>query len=235
MEKRIVAIIGSEKNRQNSNTVALADLLINKIGNLYPEISAEVIVLGEKSIFFCKSCMTCNKTGHCCINDDMSAVVDKMQNADVVILGSPVHIAHVSGMYKNFLDRLFMYMHTFEFLGKPFVSLVTTNGSGEEEALKYMNHTALLLGMIHQGSLARLHSEPFCPEKANKIAHRVAGLLSGEKRLKPALRNSLYFWSMKRIIRNNLSFFEFENLIWQSRGWYETSYRKILAKYLQGN
>jgi multimeric flavodoxin WrbA len=228
MEKKILAIIGSEKKSNESNTVALAGLLIEKISNIYIDATAEIIVLGEQNIRFCKGCMTCTKIGTCCIDDDMRKIVQKMQSADAIILGSPVHISHVSGMYKNFLDRMFVYMHTFEFFGKPFVSIVTTNGSGEEDTLKYMNHTALLLGMIHQGSLVKFNNETLDSEKVDKVAWRIADIFSGEEKLKPTLKNSLYFWSMKKIIRENLSYFEHEHKVWEKRGWYNLSFKEVL-------
>ena len=228
MEKKILAIIGSEKKNAESNTVSLANLLIEKISNVHVDTTAEIIVLGEQNISFCKACMTCNNSGQCCIDDDLHIIITKIREADAVILGSPVHVGHVSGMYKNFLDRIFVYMHTFGFLGKPFVTIVSGNGSGEKETLKYMNHTALLLGMIHKGSLVKLNNEPLDLLKADKVAWKVADILSGDEKLKPTIKNYLYFRSMKKLIRNNLSHYKQEDEICQKRGWYNLSYKEIL-------
>jgi len=228
MEKKILAIIGSEKKKTDSNTVALANLLIEKISNICNGATAEIIVLGEQNISFCKGCMTCSKTGKCCIDDDIQIIIQKLYETDVVILGSPVHISHVSGMYKNFLDRLFVYMHTFEFLGKPFISIVSTNGSGEEDTLKYINHTALLLGMIHQGSLVKFNNETLDISKVDKLALRIADIFTAKIKIKSSFKNFLYFWSMKKIIRENVTYFEFEDKVWQKRGWYNMSFKNIL-------
>lgn len=232
MEKKILAIIGSEKTIGASKTGNLAGLLIEKITNIHPETSAEIIILGEQNLQFCKGCMKCNKSGQCCINDDMPMILSRMHDADLVILGSPVHISHVSGMYKNFLDRMLVQMHTFGFLGKPFISVVSTNGSGEESTIKYMNHTALLLGMIHQGSLVLIDNEAFNTGKMDNLAWKIADFFSGDVKLKPKLKNSLYFWSMKRIIRRNLPYFEFEDKVWKKRGWYQQSYKEIFKSIL---
>lgn len=227
MDKKILAIIGSHNNNEESNTVSLAKLLISKISNIYDDVTAEVIVLGEQNIDFCKGCMNCTKVGKCCIDDDMQHIIRKLHEADAIILGSPVHISHVSGIYKNFLDRIFVYMHTFEFFGKPYVSIVSTNGSGEDDTLKYMNHTALLLGMIHQGSLVKLNNQSLDIDRANNIAWRIADIFSGEEKLKPKIKNTLYFRSMKKIIRENTNYFEHEHKVWQKRGWYNLSYREV--------
>jgi hypothetical protein len=121
-------------------------------------------------------------------------------------------------------------MHTFEFLGKPFVSVVSTNGSGEEDTIKYINHTALLLGMINLGSIFRLNNEKFDEKNLDKISLRLLKLMTNKTKLKPGFKNSLYFWSMKKIIRENKPYFEYEDQIWKTRDWYKLSYKKVFNK-----
>jgi multimeric flavodoxin WrbA len=118
-------------------------------------------------------------------------------------------------------------MHTFEFIGKPFVSVVSTNGSGEEETIKYIDHTALLLGMIKVGSLIKLNNEAFNHKKQERLVKEIVKVLNDRKNLKPSIKNSLYFWSMKKIIRENLEYFEYENKVWEQRGWYKSSFKRV--------
>jgi multimeric flavodoxin WrbA len=227
--KKILAIIGSEKPVDSSITANLAQSLIDKIANRIDEVDFEILSLGEQNLMICKGCRSCSKTGKCILNDNLDKIIKKIKSSDLIILGSPVHISHVSATYKNFLDRLHVLMHTFEFLGKPFVSVVSTNGSGEEDTVKYLNHTALLLGMIKLGTLIKFNNEIFDEKKSDRISEELIKMLTNKSKLKPTFKNSLYFWSMKKIIRDNKQYFEYEDQIWNTRDWYYLSYRKVFS------
>jgi multimeric flavodoxin WrbA len=225
--KKILAIIGSEKPVDSSITANLAQNLIDKIANRIDEVDFEIISLGEQNLMICKGCRSCSKTGKCILSDKLDSIIEKAKSSDLIILGSPVHISHVSATYKNFLDRLHVLMHTFEFLGKPFVSIVSTNGSGEDDTVKYINHTALLLGMIKLGTVIKFNNEIFDERKSNRISEELVKMFTNKSKLKPTFKNSLYFWSMKKIIRDNKQYFEYEDKIWNTRGWYNLSYKKV--------
>ena len=90
------------------------------IGNTYVSINAvaeelkkegidvEIINVGNKNITGCKACGGCSKTGKCVINDGVNEMIEKMKDADGIILGSPVYYAGLNGTMKAFLDRAFM-------------------------------------------------------------------------------------------------------------------------------
>ena len=68
----------------------------------------EYIKLKDKQIKSCVGCYTCwTKTpGECIFKDDMADLRKKYRQADLVILASPLYIFNVTGLMKNFLDRL---------------------------------------------------------------------------------------------------------------------------------
>ena len=228
--KKIIAIIGSEKPATNSITANLAKSLIDKIANRLDDVEYEILSLGEQNLMICKGCRRCSKNGKCILNDDLDKIIEKIKSSDLIIIGSPVHISHVSATYKNFLDRLHVLMHTFEFLGKPFVGVLSTNGSGEEDTIKYINHTALLLGMIKLGTLIKFNNETFDEKKSDRISEEIIKMFNNKSKLKPTFKNTLYFWSMKKIIRDNKQYFEYEDQIWKARDWYNLSYKKAFNK-----
>lgn len=55
----------------------------------------------------CKGCFACWKTtpGHCCMDDDMTLVIDKILWADVIIYSFPLYYFNVPGTLKNLIDR----------------------------------------------------------------------------------------------------------------------------------
>jgi|WetSurMetagenome_2_1015567.scaffolds.fasta_scaffold46157_2 multimeric flavodoxin WrbA len=227
--KNILVINGSQKSADHSTTAGIARNLLLETGFYYPDFHTEFVALGEAKLKMCTGCKACSKTGVCVQSDSLNGIIHKIKAADFVILGTPVYISHVSATYKNFLDRLNMQMHNFEFIGKPFVSVVSTNGSGEQETLKYMNHTALLLGMIRAGSVVHFNSDPSkTNHQIDKLAPKIAGMLSGSQPVKPSIKNRLYFWWMKKIIRENKAYFKYEYNIWQQKGWFEMNYTKAV-------
>jgi multimeric flavodoxin WrbA len=71
-------------------------------------IETEIVQIGNRNIRGCLDCGMCRKLGHCAITDDpVNESFEKMQEADGVILASPVYYGGIAGTFKSFLDRLF--------------------------------------------------------------------------------------------------------------------------------
>lgn len=99
--KKVLVI--STSLRGNSNSEALADEFVcgaQDSGN-----QAEKVSLRGKAISFCRGCFACLKSGHCAINDDANAIVEKMLNADVLVFASPIYYYEMCGQMKTLLDR----------------------------------------------------------------------------------------------------------------------------------
>lgn len=228
--KKIVAIVGSPKSAEQSVTVniinSFLDLLIKKNKN----IQSEIIVLSQKNILPCKGCMMCTQNGKCLLNDDFLSIKKEMKDADLLFFGSPVHFNHVSSLFQNFVERSLIDLHTFEHIGKPFISFVTTNGSGEKEVDKYLTKIGLLFGAIKIGSVIKIDNEKFNVDNLNKLAQKVNMILTEEKKVKPKLMNIMYFSSMKSIIKNNEKYFRYEAKVWEKRNWLNKSYKAIITR-----
>lgn len=69
---------------------------------------AKIEQVGSKMITGCHACGGCGKTGKCIINDGANEIIEKMKDADAIVLGSPVYYAGVNGTMKGFLDRAFI-------------------------------------------------------------------------------------------------------------------------------
>ena len=70
-------------------------------------IEAEIIHVGHKDIHGCVACGKCRETGKCVFNDMVNEVATKFEQADALVIGSPVYYAGVAGTMNSFLDRLF--------------------------------------------------------------------------------------------------------------------------------
>lgn len=72
-------------------------------------IEVEIVHVGNKAIRGCLACNGCvrNQNEKCVIKDEVNEWIQKMKEADGIILASPVHYASIGGTMKSFLDRAF--------------------------------------------------------------------------------------------------------------------------------
>lgn len=76
------------------------------------EAQTELICLGDLEIGYCRGCKACYQTGKCVVKDDMQALMDKLQKADVLVMAAPSYWADVPGICKSFIDRCTPYGDT---------------------------------------------------------------------------------------------------------------------------
>jgi multimeric flavodoxin WrbA len=93
-------------------------------------IEVEVIQVGDKDIHGCIACSKCRELKRCSISGDpVNEAFEKMQDADGVILGTPVYYGGVAGTFKSFLDRLFFPGPAMRYkVGATVISLRRTGG-----------------------------------------------------------------------------------------------------------
>ena len=70
-------------------------------------IETELVQVGSKSIRGCISCNRCAELGHCVFDDLVNEVAPKFEEADGLVVGSPVYYASPNGTILSFMDRLF--------------------------------------------------------------------------------------------------------------------------------
>ena len=71
----------------------------------------EMVMLRDRNIQFCKNCLTCYKDleseiSPCTIEDDVGDILEKIREADGIILASPVHCGFVTGLMMAFIERI---------------------------------------------------------------------------------------------------------------------------------
>ncbi len=71
---------------------------------------AKLLKLKDYNIEFCKGCLFCDKNAKCIINDDLNIIINQMLDNDIIIFAIPNYFGGMSGLFKNFIDRLhYMY------------------------------------------------------------------------------------------------------------------------------
>lgn len=98
--KKALILIGSPK--KNGNCAFAAKMIV--IG-LNDDITAENINVSTLNISPCSDCGYCLKHGRCKINDDMSFILQKINDADIIFVSSPLYFNSVSAQLKMVIDR----------------------------------------------------------------------------------------------------------------------------------
>ena len=71
------------------------------------DIDVETVVLGNRDIRGCVACGSCAKTGKCVFDDGVNELAPKLQEADGLVIASPVYYASANATLIACLDRLF--------------------------------------------------------------------------------------------------------------------------------
>ena len=98
---RVLGIAGSP--RRGGNT----DLLLAEVmkGAASQKAEVETIVLCDLDIAPCLHCDACLKKGKCKIQDDMQMLYRELEQADRIVLASPVHFMGITAQMKAMIDR----------------------------------------------------------------------------------------------------------------------------------
>ncbi len=101
MSKKVLIISASPRKGGNS------DLLCDQFlaGAKEAGHNVEKIRLQDYKINYCLGCGVCNNTHKCVQKDDMASLLDKMVEADVIVLATPVYFYTMDAQLKTFIDR----------------------------------------------------------------------------------------------------------------------------------
>ena len=126
MSKKVLILSGSPRKDGNS------DILCNEFmrGAIESGNEVEKIRVAEKKIGFCTGCYACRDTGVCTIKDDMAEVMQKLIDADVIVLASPVYFYSIDAQLKALIDRT--VCRWTEVKDKEFYYIMTAADSGIE-------------------------------------------------------------------------------------------------------
>ncbi|MCK4790699.1 MAG: flavodoxin family protein [Anaerolineales bacterium] len=102
---KITVFNGSPRGKKGTTNVMVEEFLA---GASEAGAGVENIFLVEKEIGHCLGCVACwvKTPGECVHNDDMGELIEKFMGSDVSVFATPIHIDNVSGIMKNFIDRL---------------------------------------------------------------------------------------------------------------------------------
>lgn len=109
-------------------------------------VETEVIQVGNKDIRGCVSCGYCEKNGKCVVNDLVNEVALKFEEADGLVVGSPVYYGSPNGTILSFMDRFF-YSTSFSKHLKVGAAVVSCRRGGNTATFDVLNKYFTISGM----------------------------------------------------------------------------------------
>ncbi|MDD5455159.1 MAG: flavodoxin family protein [Candidatus Ratteibacteria bacterium] len=99
--KKIIGILGSP--RRGGNTEILLDAVLEAAQNKGADVKK--FILNELEFVPCQECENIRRDGICIVEDDWQKIFAEVENADTVVLASPIFFGSVSAQMKMFIDR----------------------------------------------------------------------------------------------------------------------------------
>lgn len=155
---KVIAFVGSP--RRNGNTAKIVNAICKGAKESGHEV--DVYNLSEMNNKGCIACDACQleKVDFCLIDDKLTNLLPQIAKADYLIVGTPIYMLHVSGVTKNFLDRLRPFLKpdlTAKHLpGKKYIT-VTCSGAPAaafSNVTEYLNQLFRFFKMENAGNIA---------------------------------------------------------------------------------
>ena len=151
----ILAVCGAADKTRNTATMVKSafDGAMSASG-----ASGEIIWLYDLNYKGCTGCHSCklldkSKFARCAVRDDLSPVLEKAIEADVIIIGSPIYYSDITGETRSFLERFLFPGMTYNkdriptYPKRPRIGWVfTMNAPGDY----YKDYFASLVGMTNR-------------------------------------------------------------------------------------
>ncbi len=103
-----VLLVNGSPHAEGNTYVALNEMI-----KVFEQEGVEITLLqiGNKDIRGCIACRSCAKTGKCVFDDAVNEAAKLFEEADGLVIGSPVYYASANPTLVAFLDRLFFSTH----------------------------------------------------------------------------------------------------------------------------
>lgn len=182
-----VLVLNGSPNKNGCTGAALDEVVrtLEKEG-----IETEVLHVGNKDIRRCIACNKCAELGKCVFDDLVNETAPKFEEAEGLIIGSPVYWGSPNGTLLAFLDRLFYSTHFSKHM-KVGAAVVSCRRGGNTASFDVLNKYFTITSMQVAGSSYWNQVHGFTAEDVKKdleglqtmrnLAHNMAFLIKAIK------------------------------------------------------
>jgi multimeric flavodoxin WrbA len=215
-----ILLISSSPHREKSKTFSLAKDVLKGISQIGADI--ETIHLYDFTVLFCKHCEKCHKDIlQCPLPDDTHLILQKMLEADGIILASPNYINQVTASMKALFDRSAHFIHCKRLLGKYAAGVVSSGSGQDKDVLDYIEYYGHTCGAQYSGGVSSaaqsIESEK---KKAVELGKKLAADIK-EQRTYPVQMEVIEKGKQhfKAIVEARKKEWTGEYRYWQDKGW----------------
>lgn len=194
--------------RQTGNTALALAIVAESLQQ--KGVIVESINIAHMNIQTCHGCRLCFDKGEeaCPHKDDLLGIYARVQEADLLVIGSPIYVEDINGVLKNWIDRMAFICHRPSLFGKK-AFLICTSGSGASgHGFKTVQRAFQSWGIQTIGKAqfiagAEIEKEAFLQKYGQKIEKIVATILhSMDVHRKPSLISIVTFQIQKMCYLN---------------------------------
>lgn len=138
-----VLMINGSPRREGNTSIALKEM--EQIF-LQEDIEVETVQIGNKDIRGCIACYSCKEKGRCVFDDEVNQLAAKFEEADGLVIASPVYYASANATLIACLDRLFYSTH-FDKTMKVGASVTVARRGGCSSTFDELNKYFTITGM----------------------------------------------------------------------------------------
>ena len=138
-----ILLLNGSPHEHGCSYTALAEVAgtLNKNG-----VETEMMWVGMKAINGCIDCGKCAETGRCVFNDMVNEILDRLDEFDGIVVGSPVYYGSASAQVCCILDRL-CFAGGGRMKGKLAAAVVSCRRGGASAAFDRLNKYFLMNNM----------------------------------------------------------------------------------------
>jgi multimeric flavodoxin WrbA len=197
-----VLIVNGSPRKGGNCSVAL-----NEMKNIFKEAGIEVTeeVVGNKDIRGCIACNYCEEAGKCVFDDEVNKIASLLEEADALVLASPVYYASANSTLTACLDRLF-FSSSFDKTMKVGASVVCARRGGCSTTFDQLNKYFTISGMPVASSQYWNSIHGLFPGEANKDEE-------GKQTMRTLARNMVFLMKSIELGKKEFGLPEVEEIV----------------------
>jgi multimeric flavodoxin WrbA len=237
---KILAITGSPFQ---GNTLEKVENLERKLVK-FKDVEFETIHLKDMDLKPCLGCFQCFIKGDdkCPLKDDKEKIFQKLEEAEGVILATPVYSMHVSYLLKLFIDRFSCTFHRPRYFGKYVMTVAVAGNIGLKETHNYLKMVAETWGFEFVDELSYraapkntpMKIPPLKKDRTDRVVDKFYTAIKEKKPKKLTLSDYLTFRLMQSVYKRLEHMSPFDYQYWQEKGWFDKGTRYFCGN-IRGN
>ncbi|ODS40998.1 hypothetical protein BEH94_10555 [Candidatus Altiarchaeales archaeon WOR_SM1_SCG] len=159
---KVLGIDGSPREGKGNTEIVVRKALDVCKGN---GLETEFVAISDLKVEYCDHCNDCLTEPKCSKDDDVESILERMEEADAIIIGSPTYFGSVPGKLKSLLDRtVVLRRHGLKLSGKIGGAIVVggSRNGGQEFTIMTIRNWMLMQEMLVVGDKETAHFGGIC-------------------------------------------------------------------------